>query len=380
MSLGDVVCLYVGGGSALSVVRDVVVVTGSSGLIGSRVVRALAERFRVVGFDRTGDPHPPVEAECVCVDLDFEDSIDAGFARVRYAYGDRLASIVHLAAYYDFSGTPSAEYQDVNVDGTARVLERLQSFEVEQFVYSSTMLVHAPVAPGIRITEESPLGPTWAYPESKATTERLIAERRGSIPAVLLRIAGGYDEVGHSPLLASQMRRIFESRLTSRLYPGNLRSGSAFVHLDDVVAAIVATVERRGDLPAEVPLLIGEEDTMSYDELQEEIAELLHGRAWRTYRIPKLVAKVGAWVQDSLPFGPDAFVKPWMVDRSDDHYVLDTSAARKLLDWEPEHSLRTTLPDMAAALLADPVGWYEVNGFGDPPPAKRWPTGSRRAP
>lgn len=346
-----------------------VVVTGSSGLIGSRVVRALAERFRVVGFDRAGDPHPPVEAECVCVDLTSGDSIDAGLARVRYAYGTRLASVVHLAAYYDFSGAPDARYQDVTIDGTARLLGRLQSFEVEQFVFSSTMLVHAPLAPGTRITEATPLEPTWAYPKSKAATERLIAERRGMIPAVLLRIAGGYDELGHSPLLASQMRRIFESRITSRFYPGSLRRGSAFVHLDDVVSAIAAAVERRQDLPAEVPLLIGEEDTMSYGELQDEIGELLHGREWRTYRVPKLVAKVGTWAQDRLPFGPDAFAKPWMVDRADDHYALDTSAARRFLGWEPEHSLRATLPAMAAALLADPVRWYETNGFGEPPPS-----------
>ena len=361
-------------------VRDVVVVTGSSGLIGSRVVRALAEQFRVVGFDRTGDPHPPVEAECVCVDLDVEDSIDAGFARVRYAYGERLASVVHLAAYYDFSGAPAAEYQDVNVDGTARLLERLQEFEVEQFVYSSTMLVHAPVAPGERITEESPLGPTWVYPESKARTEKVIAEQRGEIPAVLLRIAGGYDEMGNSPLLASQVRRIFERWFTSRFYPGRLQSGSAFVHLDDVVAAIVAAVERRNELPPETPVLIGEEDTLSYGELQEGIGELLHGRPWPTHRIPKPMAKAGAWIQDWLPFGADAFVKPWMVDRADDHYALDTSAARKLLDWEPEHSLRTMLPEMAAALLADPHRWYDVNGFDEPPPAKRRPVGDGRAP
>ena len=34
--------------------RETVIVTGSSGLIGSAAVRRLAERFRVVGFDRDG--------------------------------------------------------------------------------------------------------------------------------------------------------------------------------------------------------------------------------------------------------------------------------------------------------------------------------------
>ena len=350
--------------------KDVVVVTGSSGLIGSRVVRALAGRFTVVGFDRAGDPHPPTEAECVCVDLTSGASIDAGLARVAYAYGTHLASVVHLAAYYDFSGAPSPLYEEVTIDGTARLLAGLQAFDVEQFLFSSTMLIHAPVVPGQRITEESAVAPTWAYPASKVATERLIAERRGDIRAVLLRIAGGYDEMGNSPPLADQLRRIYEKRITSRFYPGSLRRGSAFVHLDDVVAAICAAVERRRDLPAEMPLLIGEEDTIGYGQLQREMGRLLHSEPWRTYRIPKLAAKVGAWVQNRLP-GEDPFVQPWMVDRADDHYALDTSRAQAVLGWRPQRCLGEMLPAMAAALRDDPVRWYALNGFGKPPPARR---------
>ena len=346
--------------------EGVVVVTGSSGLIGSRVVRALADRFTVVGFDRAGDPHPPTEAECVCVDVTSGASVDAGLARVAYANGKHLASVVHLAAYYDFSGAPSPQYEEVTIGGTSRLLGALQAFDVDQFVFASTMLVHAPVVPGDRITEDSALAPAWPYPASKVATERLIAERRGNIPAVLLRIAGGYDEMGHSPPLAGQLRRIYEKRITSRFYPGNLQRGSAFVHLDDVVSAICAAVERRGDLPPEVPLLIGEEDTIGYGELQRDMGRLLHDQPWRTYPIPKLVAKAGAWVQDHLP-GDDPFVQPWMVDRADDHYALDISRARALLGWRPRHSLRETLPAVAAALRDDPAHWYDVNGFGEPP-------------
>lgn len=57
--------------------RPVVIVTGSSGYIGSAIVKRLAERYRVIGFDREAEPHPPAEAECVCVDVTDEASIKA---------------------------------------------------------------------------------------------------------------------------------------------------------------------------------------------------------------------------------------------------------------------------------------------------------------
>src|SRR5947209_19833078 len=100
-------------GKASDSARETIIVTGSSGLIGSAVIKRFAERFRVVGFDREGPPHPPPAAECVCVDLTAEESVQQALQRVRYGYGERIASVIHLAAYYDFSGEPSSKYEEI---------------------------------------------------------------------------------------------------------------------------------------------------------------------------------------------------------------------------------------------------------------------------
>ena len=174
--------------------KNVVVVTGSSGLIGCALCKALAKSYQVIGFDRDGYPYPPPEAECVCVDLSSDASVHRAFERVRYAYGHRIASVIHLAAYYSFSGEPSPFYEQITVRGTKRMLRELQNFEVEQFVFSSTELVHAATVPGKPIDEDSPLDPNWDYPKSKVATEKLIHEKRGQIPVVILRIAGVYTD------------------------------------------------------------------------------------------------------------------------------------------------------------------------------------------
>ena len=80
--------------------KDVLIITGSSGLIGYRAVNRLAELFRVIGFDNGGPTHPPPTAECVCVDVTSDESVRKGLERVRYAYGEQIASVIHLAAYH----------------------------------------------------------------------------------------------------------------------------------------------------------------------------------------------------------------------------------------------------------------------------------------
>jgi nucleoside-diphosphate-sugar epimerase len=349
----------------LTTSQDVIVVTGSSGLIGSALVERLAARYHVVGFDREGPPHPPPVAECVEVDVTSEESLQHGLDHVRERHGERIASVIHLAAYYDFSGEPSPKYDQITVGGTERLLHALRPFHVEQFVFSGTMLVHAPCEPGQRIDEDWPIAPAWAYPESKAKTERLILDERGDIPVVLLRIAGVYDDRCHSIPLAHQIQRIYERKLTSHIFPGATAHGQAFVHRDDVVAAFERLVACRVDLPPVLPLLIGEPETVSYDELQHTFGRLIHGEAWETREIPKAVAKTGAWLEDQVP-GEEPFIKPWMIDRADDHYALDISRARTLLNWEPRHSLRETLPRMVASLKAAPLAWYRTNKLEQP--------------
>ena len=340
--------------------KPVVIVTGSSGYIGSAIVKKLAARYRVIGFDRDAAPHPPAEAECVCVDVTDQASIDAAFERVRTAYGKRIASFVHLAAYFDLTGEPNPKYDAVTVKGTGRLLDALQDFEIDQFVFVSTMLAHAPIKGGGLIDETSPLDTDLPYRESKVRTEQLIREKRGDIDAVFVRPAGVYDDEGHSAFLAQQVARIYEKRPSARVYPGDLDTGQPYLHLEDLLDGIERIVDRRSELPSEWPVLLGEDDVMSYGELQKSLGRLIHDEDWTTRTVPKGLAKTGAWVENEV-LGEETFIRPWMVDISDDHYELDLSNARERLDWTPQHRLRTALPRIVEGLKADPSAWYAEN-------------------
>lgn len=351
--------------------RGILIVSGSNGRIGDAVMRRFAGRFEdVVGFDRKAPQPAPPGCVYVSVDITADESVRDGLRTIREHHGAHVVSVVHLAAYYDFFGEPSTKYDEITVRGTERLLRGLRDldFQVEQFLFSSTMLVHRPAAVGQLLTEESPVEPTWAYPESKVRTEQLIRDERGSIRAVLLRISGVYDDLCHSIPLANQIQRIYERQFTSRVYSGSTAHGQSFMHMDDLVDAIALAVERRATLPPEVAILLGEPGVLSYDELQHTFARLIHGEDWETLEIPGGLAaltKAGVWVLGKVP-GADPFIRPWMIDRANDHYALDITRARTLLGWEPRRSLRETIPRMIAALKADPVAWYRENELEPP--------------
>jgi nucleoside-diphosphate-sugar epimerase len=343
--------------------KPIVLVTGSGGLIGSRAVRELSSEYRVIGLDlKPSHTRGAATAALIECDLTRDDSVDAAMQTVRDRFGEHLASVIHLAAYYDFSGEPSEMYERLTVQGTARLLHALKSFEVEQFVFSSTILVMEPAKEHGLLTEASPLeDEPWDYPRSKIETEKLIRSARGDIHTVLLRIAGVYDEYGHTVPIAQQINRIYQKQLESYFFPGNASHGQAFVHIADLIDCFRKVIERRGVLsPLEV-FLIAEPDLMSYKELQDEIGKLIHGEEWTTVWIPKLLAKAGAWAKAALGEKEETFIKPWMIALADDHYPVSIRRAREKLSWEPRHRLRHTLPDIIRHLKQDPHRWFEIN-------------------
>lgn len=340
--------------------KEVVLITGCSGRIGFKVAERFAGKYSLVGFDVFLVGHFP-SIDIVIMDVASDESVIKGLKLVKEKYGHRIAAVVHLAAYYSFSKGNKGAYERITVQGTARLLAGLQHFEVEQFIFSSTMLVHAPCQVGQKIDENWPIQPKWDYPKSKVRTEAEIHKLRGKIPTVVLRIAGVYDDHCHSIPISNQIQRIYENQLEGHLFAGDLNHGSSFMHMDDLVDAIALCVEKRKTLPEELVLLLGESETLSYDDLQKQIARLLFDKEWKTWSIPKPIAKVGAWMQDHLPFLPASFIKPWMIDIADDHYELNITKARNVLGWEPKRSLRETLPTMIEILKSDPMTWFHEN-------------------
>jgi nucleoside-diphosphate-sugar epimerase/uncharacterized membrane protein len=352
--------------------HPIVLITGAAGDIGAALIGALRDRYTVMGLDREGKQ---ADCELLQVDLTSDDSVRQALEQFRARHAERIASVIHLAAYFDFTGEQHPLYTKVNVEGTRRLLGELRKFQVEQLLYPGTMLVHAPARPGQRIDETAPIQPKWAYPASKAAAEEVIRTEHGDIPYVLLHLAGVYDDERVVPTLAHQIARVYERDLQSHLYAGSTAAAQSCVHMEDMTDAFVRAVERRHELPAELVLLIGEEQALSYEQLQDTLGRLIHGaEEWATLSVPRWAAKAGAGVQaaaeplipDAIDRGEKPFVRPFMMDLAEDSYELDTGVARQLLGWRAKHRLIDTLPSIVASLKRDPLRWYRINQVTPP--------------
>lgn len=352
--------------------RPIVLITGATGNLGRSLGKALGGDYRIAGLDLKAQRAEPQVFEA---DFTSDPSIELALRKFRDAFGSRIASVIHLVAYFDFTGEDKPLYEAVNVEGTRRLLRALQDFDVEQFIYVSTMLVHAPCRPGEHIDEQQPIEPRWAYPKSKAAAEAVVRAEHKRIPYVVLRLAGVYDEHSMVPTLARQIARIYDRDVESYFYSGSTLVGQAMLHRDDMLEAFHRTVDHRAVLPREAEILIGEADAIGYDALQDELGYLIHGvDDWLTVRVPKPIAAASAWAQGKLePAIPDVidggevpFIKPFMVAMADDHYALDIRRARDLLGWEPRHRLKDELPKLVAALKKDPASWYKTSGITPP--------------
>src|SRR5262249_26065564 len=134
--------------------EPVVVVTGSSGLIGSKVVETLSFHHRVVCLDVERPKQNVVRTEWIECDMTSDESVSRALTEIHEKYEDRLSSVIHLATYYDFSGESGPHYRTLTVEGTRRLLRGLRRFQVDQFVFSSTLLAMEPVEEEETITEE----------------------------------------------------------------------------------------------------------------------------------------------------------------------------------------------------------------------------------
>ncbi|MFO0953589.1 MAG: GDP-mannose 4,6-dehydratase [Isosphaeraceae bacterium] len=230
--------------------REVAVVTGGAGFIGSHAVDLLLERgYRVHAVDNlTGGRVENLARHRDEPNLVFEErdirSLGPSDPLFRGA-----SFVLHFAGIGDI--VPSidrpTEYLSVNVMGTVHVLEAARFSGVRKFVYAASSSCYG-LAHELPTTESAPISPQYPYALSKYQGEQAVLHwgQVYRLPVVSVRIFNAYGPRSRTTGAYGAVFGVFlAQKLAGRPYTvvGDGTQRRDFVYVTDVARAFVLAAE-----------------------------------------------------------------------------------------------------------------------------------------
>jgi dihydroflavonol-4-reductase len=326
-----------------------VLVTGATGFLGGHLIEGLLRRgHEVVAMARQGSDTRLLER--LGVEIRRADLGDIASLQSAVKGTD---AVVHLAAYYTFSGKKEM-YQKVNVQGTKNLLEAMVKADVRRIVYCSSTEAMGPTPGGIA-DESAECHPYYEYGRSKLKAEQLVREASvEGIEHVILRPSGIYGPRNVEDV-SYWFITTFAKSIASSFIIGDGKKVLQFVHISDVVQGFTLALERFETVKGRT-YIITDSRAYSYEEIYGIMA-IIFGKEPPRLHLPVALAKVMVapvqlvnWMRHKPNF-------IWRVSSMDTFKVdrnYSIERARRELGYEPLH----TLPEG----LAETVTWYRENG------------------
>lgn len=319
-----------------------VLVTGASGLLGREVARLLVRQgHAVTTFQRR--PSGVAGAADLLGSVTDEDAVRAA---VQGAEG-----IIHLAAKVSFTGR-AAEFSEVNVEGTRRLLRLARAAGVRDLVFVSSPSVanSGSAIAGLGAEAADPEHAHGDYSRTKAEAELLALA--ADTPA--FRVAAVRPHIVWGPGDTQLVERVLERAGRGRL--PLLDAGAALIdttYVDNAASAIVAALHRMDHVHGRAVVVSNGEP--------RPIGELLAGicaaggvpaPAWA---VPGAVARRAGAVVERLWTWAGRKEEPpmtrFLAEQLSTAHWFDQRETRRLLDWTPAVSL-----DEGLARLAEHYG------------------------
>lgn len=341
--------------------KPVVVVTGVSGNLGSRLLPLLGS-FSVIGVDLTA-PQTDSEIQFESLDLGVESSTRAFYELLRdtHAY-----AVVHLAFVIDPVRTGVLDVDrmwQINVAGTARVMEAVTEVNrtaddgIKQFIFPSSVSAYGSDLPGA-VAEDAPLAAhTLPYAVHKRESDEVVQQRctalRGCSVYILRPhifagatvenyLMGAFRGTPNGKGPRAEKMREAGTRLPCMLPRGQkyLENKIQFVHVDDM-ARLIRHILQREPEPQRLTVLnvAGGGEPLTFarciDIAQAKLVRV-PGK-WAMRQVLKFL-----WKQKISAIPPEAL--PYMTGE----YIMNTNRLRRFLGPEYEHVMRYSVKDAFA--------------------------------
>lgn len=316
-----------------------VLLTGSSGFIGSYLIEALRGRGHIiVGVDRE-EPSWSRPDEFVHGDLLDDQILDRAF--------EDVDCVFHLAAAKDDWGISREEYFRDNVEATRKLLDAGTERGITRWVHYSTVGVLPRGAEPL--DEEAPLGPETDYGASKAEAEKLVRRFSRDHPGyevIVLRPSAVFGP-RHPP--TTNVHRLIETIRDGRFVmvgDGDTRKTTSYI--ENLLEATLFLFDRMN--PGLEVFHYVDTPVMTTETLVDGIYRLLSKRR-PALRVPLPVARPLAYVSDvaASVLGVDLPITAARIEKFCTPTHFDASAIRRVGFSQPVANERA---------LAKTVRWH----------------------
>jgi len=300
-----------------------ILITGGGGFIGSSLILALQDKYKIICLDK-GSRYPGFKklinnnVKLIKGDITNEALLD-NLAR-------NCHTIIHLAG----GGGNSACLNDpvwavkTHILGTHLLLEKALKYKVKKFIFISSKFVYTTFHKrDFLLKENMRLEPDDFYGTLKKTAEDLILNKE--INYFILRLANVY---GNSELYPTQEGGAVNNFIKSafnkeelQIY-GSGKQGIDYVHLKDVVKAIVLVLKKNSQREI---YNIGKGKLIQIEGIAKIINDIFMDKFKQEIKIKKIRAS-------SDKIWPD--------------HLMSTKKIKKDLGWNPEISLKRGLEKM----------------------------------
>ncbi len=350
-----------------------VAVTGATGNVGTALLRRLTDpASAVVEVRGLARRQPPAEAPYDRVRWHLVDLGRSTAEEQLPAFLEGVDAVVHLAWALQPGRHPD-ELRQVNVEGTRRVARTAVAAGVRHVVHMSSLGAYAPGAGRRKVAEDWPTTgiPSAQYSRDKSAAEQVVRQVVGRRAGTTLTVVR--PTLVLQPEASSEIGRYFLGPLlfgAARLLPGSVAKVLplplppvyvSFIHADDVADALCVILDRR----ASGPFNLAAEPTMDADAIAKALGTV-------RVPVPAVVLRTALAAAFHAHLVP---TEPGWLDIGTQAPALDTTRARRLLDWAPSHAGDDVLRQFVAALgrgegapgpLLHPAGGPELDPAGDP--------------
>ena len=305
----------------------IVLVTGASGFVGSRLCAQLVKdgRFQVRGATRRPYSPPAGVESAPTGDIGPETDWTAALSGVSVVV--HLAARVHVTR--DASANPLEEFRRVNVAGTDRLLRQALAAGVRRVVYVSSVKVNGESGTH---SEADPPRPEGPYAISKYEGEEVVRRfgRDSGIESVIVR-----PPLVYGPGARANFHALLRAVRSGVPLPfGAVQNRRSLVALDNLVDFIITCTTHPA--AAGETFFVSDGNDLSTAELIRRIAQAFD-RPARLLRVP-----------ESLLYAAAALVgRRRAAEKILGSLCVDISKARRVLGWIPPYPVDDELRRIA---------------------------------